>query len=156
MSDFVSTLPMRHTELMSSLSSRERHSRKGPAILRRIAAVAIMAIGTTLEIGCGSNTLSAGDLSGLYEYDPGNQGTGTVCFILSPDGTYAFGNASDPMKEASFEGTPTKGRWQLTDAGDDQQLSMGNSSFPVKRTTSGVRVFVDGDRGMYCDFAKPK
>lgn len=124
--------------------------------MQKIIAIALIAISTTLETGCFSGSLSTSNVSGLYEYDSGYQGTGTVCFVLSPDGTYAFGNAADPMKEVSFSGTASKGHWQLTDSGQVQELSMGNSSFPIEPTSFGVRVVVDGDRGMYCDFDRPK
>jgi hypothetical protein len=124
--------------------------------MRKIIAIALIAISTILEAGCLANSLSTAKVSGLYEYDSGGQGTGTVCFVLSPDGTYAFGNAIDPMKEISFSGTASKGHWQLADSGKVQQLSMGNSSFPIEPTSFGVRVVVDGDRGMYCDFDRPK
>jgi len=122
--------------------------------MRKITALALLAISAVLEAGCG-NSLSADKASGLYDYDSSNQTTDTVCFVLSPDGTYALGNADAPVEWMSFSGTPSKGQWQLTDSGQDQQLLIGNSKFPIQRTSSGVRVIVDADRGMYCDFAKP-
>src|SRR6185437_7351623 len=123
--------------------------------MRKITAIGLIAISAILAAGC-ANSLSTGKVSGLYEFDSGRQDTETVCFVLSPDGTYALGNADAPAQWMSFSGTPSKGQWQLTDLGRDQQLLIGNSKFPIKQTSSGVRVVVDSDRGMYCDFAKPK
>lgn len=124
-----------------------------PATMRKITAIALIAISTTLETGCGSKTLDSGNVPGLYEYDSGNRGTSTVCFVLSSDGTYAIGNASDPMKEILFSGTQSKGNWQLMGSSPDQKLQLGNSSFPIERTASGVRVIVDHDQDIYCDSA---
>lgn len=122
--------------------------------MKKITAIGLIALSAILEAGCG-NSLSTGKASGLYQYDSSNQATDTVCFVLSPDGTYALGNADAPMESMSFSGTPSKGQWQLTNSGEDQQLVIGNSEFPIQQTSSGVRVIVDADRGMYCDFAKP-
>src|SRR6185437_8023048 len=123
--------------------------------MRKIIAIGLIAFSAILEAGC-ANSLTVGKVSGLYQFDSGHQDTETVCFVLSPDGTYAFGNANAPVEWMSFSGTPSKGQWQLTDLGQDQQLLIGNSKFPIERTSSGVRVVIDADRGMYCDFAKPK
>ena len=122
--------------------------------MRKITAIGLIAISAILETGC-VNSLSTDKISGLYEYQASNQTTDTVCFVLSPDGTYALGNAAAPVEWMSFSDTPSKGQWQLTDSGQDQQLLIGNSKFPIQQTSSGVRVVVDTDRGMYCDFAKP-
>lgn len=123
--------------------------------MRKIVPFALIAISAILEAGC-ANSLSTDKVSGLYEFDSGHQETQTVCFVLSPDGTYAFGNADAPVEWMSFSGTPPEGHWQLVDSGQDQQLLIGNSKYPIKQNSSGVRVVVDADRGMYCDFAKPK
>jgi len=121
--------------------------------MRKITAIGLIAISVVLEAGCAS--LSTDKVSGLYEYDSSSQTADTVCFVLSPDGTYSLGNADAPVEWMSFSGTPSKGQWQLTDSGQDQQLLIGNSKFPIQQTSSGVRVVVDADRGMYCDFSKP-
>jgi hypothetical protein len=124
--------------------------------MRRIAVIGLLAMSTTLYAGCGSKQLTSDNISGLYEYDSGNRGTETVCFVLSPDGTYSLGNATDPVNVMTYSGTPSSGHWELLSVADNQRLSIGNSSLPIKRTSSGVRVVVDGDQDMYCDFAKPK
>lgn len=121
--------------------------------MRKIIAIVLITISTALEAGCGTKTLDAGNVPGLYEYDSGNRGTGTVCFVLSSDGTYAIGNASEPMKEILFSGTQSKGNWQLTGSSPDQKLRLGDSIFPIERTDSGVRVIVDHDQDIYCDSA---
>ena len=123
--------------------------------MRKITAIGFIAISAILEAGC-ANSLSTSKVSGLYEFDSGQQQTETVCFVLSPDGTYSLGNAEAPVKWMSFVGTQSEGQWQLMDSGQDQELLIGNSKFPIKRTSSGVRVVVDADQNMYCDFAKPK
>lgn len=123
--------------------------------MRKITAIGLIAIVAVSGAGCGNSSLSADKVSGLYEFDSGHQDTETVCFVLSPDGTYALGNADAPVERMSFSGTPSKGQWQLTDSGEDQQLLIGNSTFPIKQTSSGVRVVLDTDGGMYCDFAEP-
>jgi len=123
--------------------------------MRKIAAITLMAISVILEAGC-ANSLSTDKASGLYEFGSGQQDTETVCFVLSPDGTYALGNADAPVEWMSYSGTPSKGQWRLMDLGQDQQLLIGNSKFPIKQTSSGVRVVIDADRGMFCDFTKPE
>ena len=120
--------------------------------MRRVTAIALIAISATLEVGCGS--LDTKDVSGLYTYDSGNQATREVCFVLAPDGTYALGNAAAPVNKISLSGSPSSGDWQLT-SGQDQRIQIGNSSLPIKQTSSEVRVIVDADQGMFCDFTKP-
>lgn len=121
--------------------------------MRKITIVALIAIAAALEAGCGS--LDTKSVSGLYTYDAGHQATREVCFVLAPDGTYALGNASAPVDKISLSGSPPSGNWQLTSSGQDQQIQIGNSSLPIEQTSSGVRVIVDADQGMYCDFSKP-
>jgi len=142
-----------HKKSTRPLLSNWPHSRF--KTMQKFTAIGLIAISVILGAGC-ANSLSTGKVSGLYEFDSGHQDTETVCFVLSPDGTYALGNADAPAQWMSFSGTPSRGQWQLTDSGRDQQLLIGNSKFPIKQTSSGVRVVVDADRGMYCDFAKPK
>lgn len=122
--------------------------------MRNIIVIMLLAISTTFEVACSSNQLSADKISGLYEYDAGSHDTRTVCFVLSPDGSYALGNAAPPLQVISYSGTPPQGDWQLMDSAQNQQLRIGNSSFLIKRTSSGIRVVVDGDQDMYCDFQK--
>jgi len=74
--------------------------------------------------------------------------------VLAPDGTYALGNAAALVNKISFSGSPSNGNWQLT-SGQDQRIQIGNSSLPIKQTASAVRIIVDADQGMYCDFTKP-
>lgn len=123
--------------------------------MRRAIAIAFVALGATLEAGCLSGSLDTKNVSGLYVYDSGDQGTREVCFVLSPDGTYALGNAAAPVSKISFSGSPSIGQWQLTSSGQEQKIQIGNSSLPIKHTSSGVRVVVDADQSMYCDFTKP-
>ncbi|HEV2136843.1 MAG TPA: hypothetical protein VGR47_21670 [Terracidiphilus sp.] len=123
--------------------------------MRKIIAIGLIAISAIVEAGCASS-LSAGNVSGLYVLDSGYQDTDTICFVLSPDGTYALGNAEAPMEQMTFSGIPAQGKWQLTESSQAQQLLIGNSKFPIKPTSSGTRVIVDADQGMYCDFTKPK
>jgi hypothetical protein len=122
--------------------------------MRNIIVIVLLALSTTFEVACSSKPLSSDKVSGLYEYDSGSQATRSVCFVLSPDGTYALGDAAAPMQVISYSGTPSMGHWELLETAQDEQLRIGNSSFPIKRTSSGVRVVVDGDQDMYCDFAK--
>ncbi len=124
-----------------------------PMSMRKIVAIGLTALCAILEAGC-TKSLSTGGASGLYEFDSGHQATQTVCFVLSPDGTYALGNADAPIEWMSFSGTPSKGQWQLMNSGQDQQILIGNSKYPIEQTSSGVRVVIDADRSMYCDFAK--
>ena len=120
--------------------------------MRKITAIALIAISATLELGCGS--LDTKDASGLYMYDSGDRATREVCFVLAPDGTYALGNADAPVNKISLSGSPSNVNWQLT-SGQDQQIQIGDSSLPIKQTSSGIRVIVDADQGMFCDFSKP-
>lgn len=124
--------------------------------MRNIVVVVLLAISTTFDLGCGSKTISADNVSGLYEYASGSRLTRSVCFVLSPDGTYELGDAAAPMEVISYSGTPAMGHWELQKAAQDQEIEIGNSSFPIKRTSSGVRVIVDRDQDMYCDFAEPE
>lgn len=124
--------------------------------MRKITAIALIAISTTLEVGCLGKPLSTDKVSGLYEYDSGDPGTESVCFVLSPDGTYALGNATAPTRRISFWGTQSEGQWRLTETPQGQQIQIGDSSFPIKRTSSGARVILDVNHDMYCDFSKPK
>lgn len=126
-----------------------------PKVMRKMTAIGLLAISAVLEAGC-ANSLSTDKVSGLYELDSGHQQAETVCFVLSPDGTYALGNADAPARWMLFSGTPSNGQWQIMNSGQDQQLLIGNSKFLIKRTSLGVRVVVDADQGMYCDFVKPK
>ena len=136
----------------------ERHSPsvQGYTDMRNIIVIMLLALSTTFEVACSSDSLSSDKVPSLYEYDSGSQATRSVCFVLAPDGTYALGNAPDPMQVISYSGTPPMGHWELLETAQSQQLRIGNSSFPIKRTSSGVRVVVDGNQDMYCDFAKPK
>ena len=120
--------------------------------MKRVTAIALVAISATLEVGCGS--LDTKDVSGLYTYGSGSQATREVCFVLAPDGTYALGNAAAPANKFLLYGSPSTGNWQMT-SGQDQRIQIGNSSLPIEKTSSGVRVIVDTDQGMFCDFTKP-
>lgn len=123
--------------------------------MRNIIVIALLLICTTFEVACSTKSLSADKVSGLYEYASGSRSTRSVCFVLSPDGTYALGNATAPDEVISYSGTPSMGRWELQEVAQDQEIQIGNSSFPIKRTSLGVRVIVDRDQDMYCDFEKP-
>ena len=67
-----------------------------------------------------------------------------------------MGNATSQIEDISFSATPPEGRWQLADSPKGQRLSFGVSSFPIEQTPSGVRVVVDNDQDLYCDFTEPK
>jgi hypothetical protein len=120
--------------------------------MQRFTAVTLLAISALCGAGCGAGPLTADKVSGLYQYDSGDRGTETVCFVLSPDGTYALGNADAPAEEISFSGTPSKGDWELT----DQKIRIGNASYPIKRISSGIRIVLDSDQDMYCDSERSK
>jgi hypothetical protein len=100
--------------------------------------------------GCRAGLVDRNDLIGRYEYHSGNKSQGTTCFVLTSDGSYVLGDAREPLSQTSMSGTPSHGTWQLG-SGTGQELFIGRSSLPVRRTPSSIRVTVDDDLGMYCD-----
>lgn len=100
--------------------------------------------------GCRPGSVDRDNLVGRYEYHSGNKSQGTTCFILNSDGSYVLGDAVEPLGQISMSGTPSHGMWQLG-SGTGQELIIGRSALPVRRTSSSIRVTVDDDLGMYCD-----
>ena len=88
---------------------------------------------------------------GTYEFRSGNIATGQSCFSLANDGTYALGDAGDPLGQLALTDAPKSGRWTLHEDETGQQLILGHASLPIVRTSTAIRVKVNEPMGIYCD-----
>ena len=88
---------------------------------------------------------------GTYEYHSGDIATGQSCFTLDRDGTYSLGDAGDPLGQLVLTDTPRSGKWSLHDDDSGQRLLLGDSTLPIERTPSAIRVRVNDGLGIYCD-----
>ena len=120
---------------------------------RELVLVTAVFVSASLS-GCHERSINPDDvLAGHYEYHLDNKAQGTVCFALDSDGRYVLGDAHEPLSQLSMSGTPVHGTWELGSDATGQKLFIGKSSLPIVRTSSSIRVTIDGDLGMYCDLA---
>lgn len=120
---------------------------------RQVVLVAAVLVSAFVS-GCHNRSISQHDvLAGNYEYHLGNKAQGKVCFVLNSDGRYFLGDAHEPLSQPSMSGTSPHGKWELHSDTSGQTLIIGDSSLPIARTSSSIRVTVDDDLGMYCDLA---
>jgi hypothetical protein len=102
-------------------------------------------------LSCHDRTVNRDELDGRYEYHSGDRPQGSVCFVLSADGSYSLGDANQPLDDMSMKGTSPHGTWELSSDATGQKLFIGKSSLPVGRAGSSIRVTVNDDLGMYCE-----
>ncbi len=124
----------------------------------RTASIAASALLIGGFLGCHKEPLSPSDLAGQYEYFSAQRAQGTICFVLRADGTYLYGDATEPLNEInqiSVGRTPREGTWRLG-FGTGQELQIGNSSFPIERTATRIQVTINDDLGMFCDLVGRK
>jgi hypothetical protein len=122
--------------------------KRQPVILALIFEIAIC--------GCERSPVTVKEMAGTYEYHGGNPAMGKICFKLKSDGSYLTGDASEPLGDLSMRGTPSSGTWALDGDSTGQKLWIGNSSLPIGKTPSSIRVNVNDDLGMYWDLPRTK
>ena len=105
--------------------------------------------------GCTTKPVSVTQAAGSYEYHSANRAHGTVCFELSPDGSYKLGDAKEALESISLSGALREQGWTLGGGTDQQELWIGKARLPIERTHSSIRVTVDDDTAMYCDLPVP-
>ena len=116
----------------------------------RCLALSILLLMPTMLTACHSHVHSPEEV-GVYEFHSGDIATGQSCFSLAKDGTYALGDAGDPLGQLALTDTPRHGRWKLHEDQAGQELVLGDAVLPIERTSSTIRVKVNEGMHIYCD-----
>jgi hypothetical protein len=120
-------------------------------IQRRDAAFLTAIVLSASLVGCRHRSINREDMVGSFEYHSGDKPQGSICFVLSSNGSYSLGDANQPLDDMSMKGGPPHGTWELSSDATGQKLFIGKSSLPVGREGSSIRVTVNNDLGMYCE-----
>jgi hypothetical protein len=119
-----------------------------------LAMISVMFVGL---VGCKDKPVDVADCAGIYELHYGNKAQGTTCFELRNNGSYIRGDGFGEEDDISITGIEKNGRWTIRGEGPPyQQIFIGHSSLPIKRTPSSIRITFNDDEGKYCDLPIPK